>query len=178
MAYNFKANLKKAFSKTEIGNMLWGTLAIGTWIVVPSLLKKLKPEWFDGWVSYAVALGVTFFTGVVLDKAALRYSALAIGSVHIGYAKLSGLFEDMGITEWRLGGDLATSKSAMNGLNALNELVTIRSKEGYDYPARPALEEGNGLSGYLTQPQDNSVNKISFKQNTQMRKYKLYKVAV
>lgn len=151
MAINYKKNVKDSFSKKEVNNSLWALGSIATWFVLPNLLKKVSNGVVDGWYGYATAFALTFGTGAVLGIPALRYTAIGLGAVHLAYAKLGGTMADLGIPNWRLGGDFANTAPNPNinsdtpALNGLSNNITLPN--GYSWDSRPAYELENSSMG-------------------------------
>lgn len=153
---NYKANWKKAISKKEINQTLWGGLGVVTYVVIPSIIKRLTGGAVDGWGGYAIASGGTFLAGALFDIPGLRYSAVALSLVHLAYAKFSNTMSEIGIPVWRMGGDLAfsnnTSVSSNENLGLASRITSYDLPSDLGYSSRPA----NELSGYGTIP--NALN--------------------
>ncbi len=95
---NFGANFKKATAQPAINESLWALLALPLWIVPSSVLK------LTGWSGWAMSFATTWLAGALFDKPAIRYAAVGLGITQIGYTKMSGALNDIGIPPWRMGG--------------------------------------------------------------------------
>lgn len=99
----FGSRLKAALSKSNMKDVGWGLLAPIFWLVPASFFK------LSGIAGFSVSFLTTWLAGIYLDKKALQYGAIALGVVHLTYAKAGGVFNSAGYPIWRMGDGTAVA---------------------------------------------------------------------
>ncbi len=145
MAMNFKANLKRGFSKNELLSDLKSILAVPLYVGIPSIFK------LSGWFGWTVGVSVPYILGKLLGMNEMSKGALAIGLTHLAYLYLDDPIKkinDVGI--WELGtgksmSDYGYLQNDTYGIGSINNSYMKQLPNGENIMYYP----GAGVNDYI-----------------------------
>jgi hypothetical protein len=164
-SWNPKGNLKKGFSKDGLIDDALALAGAAFYALVPTMLK------LDGWPAFAVAFGVPYAAGKLLNVPALCHTVIGIGTMHLLQSKGNGLVQKVfNRPIWGFNTAAATTDSTTTtNQTTVNDLPPLQGVRGgiaetvrayspgesmiapYSLDQISALAQNPGMEGIYTQ---------------------------
>lgn len=136
-SFRIYANVKRAITPKVIrDDALWGATAVVPYFFLPTLVGA------NGWLGFAMAVGLTYGLGAMFNVNAWRSGAITLGLTHLCYTVFAGGIEKvMPHPIWRLEG---------GGINGLSDSPSMPLQPGASVTTTP---DGYQIQTYRQLPE-------------------------